>query len=123
MNGSPGGTDSTAFSGNPSADVDGDGWPAVLEYALGTSDTDPSSGPGALTAGFDALGDFTLSFSRNLRADDVALVVDASEDLLAWYEARLIATENIGEGIARETWGVQALGRPAIFLRLRAVRP
>jgi len=54
--GSPGGTDATEFAGTPSADVDGDGWPALLEYALGTSDIDPTSGPGALTPGFDALG-------------------------------------------------------------------
>ena len=120
-NGSPGGTDSTVFNGIPSADVDGDGWPALLEYALGTSDNDPSSGPGALTAGLDALGNFTLTFPRNLHADDVTLVVDASEDLLIWYEAGLIATENMGSGIARETWGIQALGKPAMFLRLRAV--
>ena len=107
------------FNGIPSADVDGDGWPALLEYALGTSDNDPSSGPGALTAGLDALGNFTLTFPRNLHADDVTLVVDASEDLLIWYEAGLIATENMGSGIARETWGIQALGKPAMFLRLR----
>src|SRR5439155_12904931 len=80
-----------------------------------------SSGPGALTAGLDALGNFTLTFPRNLHADDVTLVVDASEDLLIWYEAGLIATENMGSGIARETWGIQALGKPAMFLRLRAV--
>jgi hypothetical protein len=122
-NGSPGGTDTTAFSGDPAADVDGDGWPAVLEYALGTSDTDPSSGPGALTAGLDAFGNFTLTFPRNLHADDVTLVIEASEDLFVWYEAGLIASEYVGGGIARETWGVQALGKPAVFLRLRAVRP
>src|SRR5205085_8474624 len=121
--GSPGVTDATAFSGNPFADVDGDRWPALLEYALGTSDIDPTSGPGSLLARLDALGNFTITFPRNLRADDVTLVIQASEDLLTWHEAGLIATENIGSGIARETWGVQALGKPAMFLRLRAVRP
>jgi len=48
----------------PSADgMETDGR-TLLEYALGTSDIDPTSGPGALTPGFDALGNFTLTFPR-----------------------------------------------------------
>jgi len=121
--GSPGGTDSTSFQGIPTADLDGDGLPAVLEYALGTSDTDPSSGPGALAANVDASGNFTITFPRNLQADEVTLLAEASEDLFTWSRAALLASENSGAGIARETWGVQAAGKPAVFLRLRVVLP
>jgi hypothetical protein len=121
--GSPGGTDSTSFNGIPLADVDGDRLPALIEYALGTSDADPTSGPGAVTAQRDAFGNFALTFSRNLGADDVTLVCDASENLWTWSGASLFATVNMGGGIARETWGVPALGNSAMFLRLRVVRP
>jgi hypothetical protein len=121
-NGTPGGTDSTTFNGIPLADLDGDGLPALLEYALGTSDADPSSGPSAVTANLDASGNFTITFTRSLRADDVTLVTDASEELFTWSEATLLVTENLGAGIARETWGVQALGKSAVFLRLRVVQ-
>ena len=63
------------------------------------------------------------SIPRNLQADDVTLVAEASEDLFTWSGAALLVSENSGAGTAQETWGVQVAGKPAVFLRLRVVRP
>ena len=42
--GNPGGSDATTFVGpNPVGDMDGDGFSALVEYALGADDTDPAN--------------------------------------------------------------------------------
>ncbi len=122
-NGTPGGTDATLFTGDPLADADADGLPALLEYALGTSDTDPLSGLGTVVAGFDLAGNFAVTFPRNLRADDVLITAEISTDLAAWSPASLLATRTIAVGVAAETWGSSITGRDALFIRLRVVRP
>ncbi len=118
-NGSPGGTDATRFLGDPLADADQDGLPALLEYALGTSDLDPDAGPNPLAPAFEPDGTFAASFPRRVAADDLRLVVEASYDLLAWFPAQRRQSRIVAPGLARETWGVQAPGRVAAFLRLR----
>ena len=120
--GSPGGTDTSIFAGSAALDGDEDGLPAIVEYAFGTSDADPASGPGVVESGVDPLGRFTITFPRSLRADDVRLAVEASEDLLIWSPATLLSTRNTGPGLARETYGVEIFGRTTAYLRLRVVR-
>ena len=122
-NATPGGTDATLFVGDPLADNDRDGLPGLIEHALGTSDADPSSGPGAVTLIFDPQASFSLRFPRNLRADDVSLSAEFSIDLLNWMPADLSATRPFGEGTAMETWSVYKTDEPVLFLRLRASRP
>jgi hypothetical protein len=122
-NGTPGGTDATLFAGDPLADTDQDGLSALVEYALGTSDTDPSSGPGAIIWGFDPQGSFTLGFPRNLRADDVTLRAEFSIDLLNWIPADLRSIRSLGDGTALQTWGVSESNQPVLFLRLVISRP
>ena len=122
-NGIPGTTDVTTFLGDPTADADQDGLPALLEHALGSSDTDAASGPGALASTFVVGSGFTLTLSRNLRAADVALDVEFSTDLEFWRPASLSSTRPAGAGIATETWAVADSGQVALFLRLRTTRP
>jgi hypothetical protein len=116
--GTPGESDSSFFSGNAADDLDNDGVPALLEYALGTSDLDANSGPDAVTGALDSNSYFTLTFSRRLPADDVILRCESSNDLATWAPAVFIRSEHPAAGISRETWGVPASGHPAAFLRL-----
>src|SRR5262249_16306300 len=117
-NGTPGVSDSISFSGTATDDFDHDGFPALVEYALGTDDHDPNSGRDDVVASVDAFGNLTLSFPRRLGADDVILQCENSEDLVNWQSARLLSTDFIGNGIARETWGITRAGGRAQFLRL-----
>ncbi|MEN9675708.1 MAG: hypothetical protein RIS76_1604, partial [Verrucomicrobiota bacterium] len=121
-NGTPGGTDATLFSGVPDADSDADGLPALLEYALGTLDNNPASGPEALRPGFSAAGAFQLSFTRSLAADDVTVEVQTSDDLSVWSSAQRLSSEPVSAGWVRETWGTPATGRPQAYLRIRVLQ-
>jgi hypothetical protein len=73
----PGQSDAQTFAGNPSADVDGDGWSAFAEYALGTSDTVTTRDPWIVNSG-------GFSISRRTNADDAQWIVETSEDLIHW---------------------------------------
>jgi hypothetical protein len=117
--GNPGGTDETVFSANPAVDSDQDGLVALVEYALGTSDSDASSGPDAVQARLDPFGHFVVTLSRNLRADDVRIWVEASPDLNHWNSADLFSTRVNSNGTATETWGVTPTGYEQMFLRVR----
>lgn len=121
--GTPGGSDAAApFAGSPSEDADRDGLPALVEYAFGASDADPASGPGSVTTGVDIFGDLTITFPRNLRADDVTIKVETSTDLVTWIPAALLSTTTLSPGQAQETWGAPTAAAPATFLRLNVTR-
>jgi hypothetical protein len=116
----PGAFAQTTFTGIAGADADDDGLPALLEYALGSSDTDANSGPNSISISIDPGGNFQLIVHRNLLADAAALSVEFSEDLLQWTRGRMIKTSNLGNGLASEVW-VDALSRTKVlFARLRA---
>lgn len=119
-NGTPGTSDSISFKGDPSADRDNDGLPALVEYALGTSDTNADSGRSSLHASVDANGHFLLQFPRRLSADDVVLAVEWSTDLGHWNSATLLSNDTGAPGYALESWGVGTDGAKTLFLRLTA---
>jgi hypothetical protein len=79
--GTPGGTDAIAFTGNPAADADQDGFNALAEYAFGTSDTLSSSLPGSpvLTIGPDQVA--TVVWPLRPNADDVVATTQSSPSL------------------------------------------
>jgi hypothetical protein len=79
--GSPGASDAAAFTGTAMADDDHDGFAALVEYAFGTSDTDPSSIPGAPTLGVGADGTATITWPLRLNADDVVPTTQVSSAL------------------------------------------
>jgi hypothetical protein len=81
-NGTPGAGDTgPAFSGNAAADVDGDGYNALMEYALGTSDTSSSATP---ALGFDAGSAPSFFYIRAAAADDAVIIPEISTDLASW---------------------------------------
>lgn len=97
IDGTPGAADTTTFSGSPTADADHDGLNALAEYALGTSDTDASSGIPQLTSTW-VNGNISLSWQRNLAADDLDFIIESSADLNSWAAANatLDSAEQVG---------------------------
>ena len=101
--GSPGASDAAPFTGTADADADHDGFTALVEYAFGTSDTDPSSLPGAPTLSVGPDGVATVFWPLRLNADDV------------------VPTTEVSSSLTSGTWGPHT-GQPGggqQFLRLR----
>ena len=79
--GAPGSSASFGFTGDPDADEDGDGFDALVEYALGTSDSDPGDTALAYTVQIEpisvdgSLQEFlTLSYTFNLHAQNAVII-------------------------------------------------
>lgn len=82
LEGSPGSGDSgPAFSGSPTADGDLDGYSALIEYALGTSDSAPETAP-VIT--FDPAAPGAFAYTAAATADDAILVAEVSTDMATW---------------------------------------
>jgi hypothetical protein len=132
--GNPGASDASApFSGDPDQDEDGDGLSAFLEHAIGSSDASPdpasglSIGTGLFADGAGALRPYlTISYRRNLAADDVVIEVQASTGLSTWSTPGTVCVSAIHNGDGTETVtcrsGVPLASIPREFVRLR-VRP
>ena len=106
FNGTPGGDDSVLFTGVATADEDGDGFNAFLEYALGSDDGSSSSLPSLSLdrEASDGLDDFfTVSFRINLAAVGLQFSLQGSNDLIGWTrekEMTHVATDHNGDGTA-----------------------
>ena len=115
--GSPGTSDASPAPPNPLDDDDGDGDENLLEYA--------ATLPG-LVAGLDAARP-TLTFTRNLAADDAIYIIETSTDLAIWTNVGIErASQTLPvNGTTDETWRTIAPGDPhRQFLRLRVqLRP
>lgn len=88
--GAPGAENNFGFTGDPLADNDRDGYNALLEYALGSSDSSPDRDAITLDfANFTIDGStaeyLTLSFRRNLHSENVLTIQpQVSTDLVNW---------------------------------------
>ena len=119
LNGNPGTSDATTFTGNPLADDNGDGIVNLLQYAL--AGTTPFAPPqGGISEGF-----LTLTFRRNLAADDTSITVQRSTDLKTWTSGTdvvfLSETHN-NDSTSTCTWRSahpQGTANPHEYLRLR----
>ena len=130
--GSPGTSDSEVFAGNPAADLDHDGLSAFLEYALGSlageAGFSPESfvvvGSGFFDDGLGVLKEFpSYSYRRNLRADDVLVIVEVSANLAAWNDAGTVFVSSVANGDGTETVTVRGASPTSDevrqFVRLR----
>ena len=115
--GAPGQADSTVFTGNPNGDIDKDTHAALLEYALGSSDTDPKSVPQIATTR-DAFGHLVITFTHPAAADDVIIQALESTTLGGWVPAVLESVAiDTTPGLLRTSWRSNASGG-SVFLRL-----
>ncbi|RYD25054.1 MAG: lamin tail domain-containing protein [Verrucomicrobiaceae bacterium] len=84
--GNPNASDAAPFTGLPLADIDGDGIPALLEYAFGTSDADPSSSPAAAQITWHGDGTVSATFATRPNADAVIITPETTSSLTAPWQ-------------------------------------
>jgi hypothetical protein len=116
--------DSPGFVGDPLADADGDGLTALLEYALGTPDTDANQGSGVVSLSQDPGNDDALlfQFQVNGAASDVAFHVEGSDHLANWVDAGAELISDLPDAIGgtrTRTYSVPRSGKRNLFVRLR----
>lgn len=114
IGGSPGQSDPTdPVAGAPDADLDSDGLDALIEHALGTSDSTPNQLPLTVSV-FN--GQPSLTFPVNPLADDVSYHVETSPDLETWT---LIAEPSTQTSNSRTYIPDLATPTPKLFFRLK----
>ncbi len=136
IGGSPGGDDRPTFAtwaatrgvSDPNADDDADGIWNRMEYALGG---DPRRSDGAMltttaiapvTVSSVTSNYLTLTFRRQVGAEDIGYHVDFTSDFSGWNETALLASSAFnGDGTVTETWRTPqpAASGQTMFLRLR----
>lgn len=140
VGGSPGGDDRSTFASwaatqgvvNPGGDDDGDGVTNWLEYAL-------AGNPHANDAGIlprvqieplavaNVTADYlTITFKREIGAEDAGYHIESSPDLAGWSETAVRARSLFnGDGTVTETWraATPVNAGPKLFLRLRVTGP
>ncbi|MDA0814155.1 MAG: CotH kinase family protein, partial [Verrucomicrobia bacterium] len=123
--GSPGTIGTTlGFTGNPNADNDADGIPALLEYALGTSDNDPVTGPGNITLVIDPSNRNAslFTFTVNNSAADISRLIESSSQLASWTDATatLLSDTPVADGTTSvRTYRISHSASEALYVRLR----
>ena len=128
--GSPGTADGgTPFSGDPLADLDGDGYVAIVEYAQGLSDSVFSAGEhiSISTVSDNGIVYPSVSYRADPDAIDATITVEASPDLLAGNLDEgtptfvFVQTVNDPDGIPRHTYRLSAplANVPSQFFRLK----
>ena len=116
--GTAGTTDAIDFTGDPTADLDMDTLGALLEHALGTSDSVPTFGD-VWSISTGGGGEMILTHSRGTTADDTAILIEESKDLVTWVPSTafvLSAADATSRTFTAPANGVRC------FFRLRAVR-
>ena len=128
-NGTPGAgaSEPGGFTGDPNADADGDTLSRLLEYALGTSDSDPDSGLDAFSTGIDSSGRATFHYQKNKSATDVTFAVEVSENLDDWNDGaatvELEGTTDLGGGLELVTHRTKEAAAGQLYFRVRVTKP
>lgn len=111
--GNPGTTDALIFSGQPNGDLNGNGIPDLIDYALGEG-------------GLTSMSGDTFTYRRRLGADDVSLEIEASSDLNSWIEGSSVLIEqsrtNLGDGTELVELALSPVATDTRwFFRIRAI--
>ena len=122
--GDPGVFSVGVFAGDADADIDRDGVSAIVEFAAGTDDQDPSDADEILAVSNRENGDLALAVQRSLSAF-VNVSVECSEDMRMWKNGDSILTLEAREpdhnaGIEKLIYSVDPgePARSAVYLRL-----
>ena len=110
--GSPGAPDGSVFTGDPLADLDGDGYPAIIEYAQGLSDTESNSQLHINTTTIEVDGILypSVSYREDPNAIDATLNLQHAESLQPndWTDSKTelvhIETSVDSDGILRHSY-------------------
>jgi hypothetical protein len=122
--GEPGTSGASPFSGDPTADGDGDGLSAFAEHAFGTSDSDTGDGS-ILQTTIAPDGSISVTYPVNLAAEDAIISMEQSTDLVIWTPAapafQLENEVHNGDGTATFTFYSIAPAAPGsrLFVRLK----
>lgn len=116
--GSPGTPDSTRFTGVALADADHDGFPALVEHAVGRSDTDGKSMP-TMQITRDGSGRAVLTVLHPVSADDVMLEALEGETPTGGTPATFVETLDVSPGWKQSTWRSTLTGTK-VFMWLKA---
>ena len=111
--GNPGTTDALTFNGEANGDLNGNGYPDLIDYASGGKKLPTIEGD-------------TFTYRRKLGADDVALQIEASSDLNSWIEASSVLIERSRTNLGDGTELVELALSPVVtdtrwFFRIRAI--
>jgi len=130
VDGTPGTPDGNVFSGDPLADLDGDGYVAIIEYAQGLSDTVFSAGQHIDASGTETIAGITyptVSYREDPNALGVNLSIETT-DLLTpsqWQDGStsltFVETVNDPDGIPRHTYrlNIPVTSAPKQFYRIK----
>ena len=106
--------DVLSFTGQTGADSDHDGLNALLEHAMGTSDTVADRMEDLLSVSLGEGNFLEISLQRNLAAEDMQFTIQASVDLVVWdelnTELQLTRSDYRGGGVALESYRVVSPG-------------
>ena len=130
-NGAPGADDPYGFTGDPSADIDRDGYSALVEFALGSSDLIPGDATSTVTGAFaeypGPAQHLTITFRRNLQAHHaLELRPEISTSLTTWLggsAVEFIGETDHGDGTSTVIWRSASPISSTVrqFIRLLAV--
>ena len=112
--GSPGVGDALTFTGQTGADRDHDGLNALIEHAMGTSDTVADRMENLLSVSLGESNFLEISLQRNLAAEDIQFTIQVSTDLSAWDDVntklQLTRSDYRGGGVVLESYRVVSPG-------------
>ena len=119
--GAPGAVDSLAFAGVTTDDADADGYSAMVEYALGTSD---ANGTPPLVSTHMTNGDLFVSVTHPIAADEAILTAEESPDLTAWTNAVWESSTPDGLGNTTTVWRCAAPAETSrrVFVKIRVTQ-
>ena len=121
--GSPGSFEGVPFTGDPDADLDGDGVSAFAEYAMGTSDSVANVSSDFSSLVSDGAGGWQFEYGEALDSVGVVSIVEYSDDLENWVAdpspGDFVQSEIVGNRYIRRFNSKVPINDQRLFMRVR----